>query len=67
MIPDHPTTVADVGFVVVWLGAATNYLPAVAAFFSILWFGVRILESQTVQLMFGKYAWIKKETRHGDD
>jgi hypothetical protein len=45
--------------VVTAVGTITNMLPAVAALFTILWTGIRIYESATVQKLLGKG---KKET-----
>lgn len=36
------------------VGTITNMLPAVAALFTILWTGIRIYESETVQKLLGK-------------
>jgi hypothetical protein len=40
--------------VVTAVGTITNMLPAVAAIFTILWTGIRIYESATVQKLLGK-------------
>jgi hypothetical protein len=40
--------------VVTAVGTITNMLPAVAAVFTILWTGIRIYESDTVQKFLGK-------------
>ena len=40
--------------VVTAVGTITNMLPAVAALFTILWTGIRIYESATVQKFLGK-------------
>lgn len=40
--------------VVTAVGTITNMLPAVAAVFTILWTGIRIYESETVQKLLGK-------------
>lgn len=40
--------------VVTAVGTITNMLPAVAALFTILWTGIRIYESKTVQKLIGK-------------
>ena len=40
--------------VVTAVGTITNMLPAVAALFTILWTGIRIYESATVQKLLGK-------------
>jgi len=40
--------------VVTAVGTIINMLPAVAALFTIVWTGIRIYESQTVQKLLGK-------------
>jgi hypothetical protein len=40
--------------VVTAVGTITNMLPAVAALFTIIWTGIRIYESDTVQKLLGK-------------
>ena len=40
--------------VVTAVGTITNMLPAVAALFTILWTGIRIYESTTVQKLLGR-------------
>jgi len=40
--------------VVTAIGTLTKMLPAVAAVFTILWTGIRIYESDTVQKLLGK-------------
>ncbi len=49
--------------VVTVLGTITKMLPAVAAVFTIIWTGIRIYESKTVQGMLGKD---KKEPDSGE-
>jgi hypothetical protein len=36
------------------VGAITNFLPQVAALFTIIWYGIRIWESDTVRGMTGR-------------
>ena len=43
--------------VITVLGALVNILPAVAALFTIVWTGIRIYETDTVQ------GWIKRAKR----
>jgi hypothetical protein len=45
--------------VVTAVGTITNMLPAVAAIFTIVWTGIRIYESATVQ------KFLKKDSKHG--
>jgi len=40
--------------VVTAVGTIINMLPAVAAIFTIVWTGIRIYESETVQKLLGK-------------
>jgi len=49
--------------VVTVLGTITKMLPAVAAMFTIIWTGIRIYESDTVQKLLGKD---KKESDSGE-
>lgn len=42
------------------LGALVDLLPAVAALFTILWTGIRIYETNTIQQLLGK----KKDAEH---
>jgi hypothetical protein len=53
-------TLLDGLSVVTVLGALVDVLPAVAALFTIIWTGIRIYETATVQNMFGK----KKDAEH---
>ena len=47
--------------VVTVLGALVDVLPAVAALFTIIWTGIRIYETATVQSMLGKKKDAKQE------
>jgi hypothetical protein len=40
--------------VITVLGALVNVLPAVAALFTIIWTGIRIYETDTIQKLLGK-------------
>ncbi len=40
--------------VITVLGALVDILPAIAALFTIIWTGIRIYETDTVQKFFGK-------------
>ena len=53
-------TLLDGLSVVTVLGALVDVLPAVAALFTIIWTGIRIYETATVQNMLGK----KKDAEH---
>ena len=47
--------------VVTVLGALVDVLPAVAALFTIIWTGIRIYETDTVQQLLGKKKDAKQE------
>jgi hypothetical protein len=56
MIQDDPVrTSLDGAAVITAAGALFQWLPAVASLFTIIWLGIRIYESDTVQnLLYGK-------------
>lgn len=66
MTPNDPTTSTyiDIGAVTLWIATAANFMPAVAALLSIVWFTLRILETRTVQKLLGSYSWIERSNRH---
>jgi hypothetical protein len=47
-------TVADAAAVVTTVGTMMEFLPALASIFTIIWLGIRIWESPTVQGMVNK-------------
>ena len=47
-------TVADAAAVVTTVGTMMEFLPALASIFTIIWLGIRIWESDTVQGLLGK-------------
>jgi hypothetical protein len=47
-------TVADAAAVVTTVGTMMEFLPALASIFTIVWLGIRIWESPTVQGLVGK-------------
>lgn len=47
-------TVADAAAVVTTVGTMMEFLPALASIFTIIWLGIRIWESPTVQGLVGK-------------
>jgi len=47
-------TVADAAAVVTTVGTMMEFLPALASVFTIIWLGIRIWESPTVQNLVGK-------------
>jgi hypothetical protein len=47
-------TVADAAAVVTTVGTMMEFLPALASIFTIVWLGIRIWESPTVQGLFDK-------------
>jgi len=46
--------VMDAFSVVTVLGTLTDMLPSIAALFTIIWTGIRIFETKTVQKLIGK-------------
>ena len=48
--------VGDAVSIVTVVGTLANVLPAVAAIFTIIWTGIRIYETDTVQKLLGKTA-----------
>lgn len=61
MNPDHMKTAVDGAALGVTLGTVAQWLPAVAAIFSIVWTVIRIWETQTIQ------NFIKKRTTKCSD
>lgn len=53
-LPDTTKHVVDAASVVTVVGTVTQYLPAVAALFTIVWTLIRIWETDTVQNLFRK-------------
>ena len=51
---DTTKHVVDAASVVTAVGTITQYLPAVAALFTIVWTLIRIWETDTVQSFFGR-------------
>ena len=53
-INDHTKHIIDGASIATVMGTLMNWLPAVAALFSIVWTAIRIYETKTVQ------GWLKK-------
>lgn len=53
-IDDTVKHIADAASVVTVVGTLTGVLPSIAALFTIVWTGIRIYETDTVQRMIGK-------------
>jgi hypothetical protein len=51
---DSVKALGDAASVVTVVGTLSDMLPAVAALFTIIWTGVRIYETDTVQKLLGK-------------
>jgi hypothetical protein len=51
---DGPTYAIDALSVVVVVGTLADMLPSIAALFTIVWTGIRIYETQTVQRLLGR-------------
>lgn len=47
-------TVGDAVSIVTVVGTLANILPAIAALLTIVWTGIRIYETPTIQSLFGK-------------
>lgn len=53
---DHPIKNAvDVAAAGTAIATVANWLPAVAALFTIIWTGIRIVESKTVQALIARW------------
>lgn len=46
--------VGDIASITVAVGTVFKWLPAVAAIFTIIWTGIRIYETKTVQSLLGR-------------
>ncbi len=66
MTHDQGPNALDATFATVGIASFMQYLPSIAAFLSILWFLLRIVESDTVQHFLGKYRWLKTGDRKND-
>jgi hypothetical protein len=51
---DESKTMLDAVSMVTVIGTIMDVLPAIAAIFTIIWTGIRIYETDTVQKLFGK-------------
>ena len=56
----------DVGAVTLWIASLAKILPSIAALLSIIWFLIRIAESETVQQLLGQYRWMKQKGESND-
>jgi FtsH-binding integral membrane protein len=54
MTNETAKAVTDAASIATVVGTLTEVLPAMAAIFTIVWTGIRIYETETVQKMFGK-------------
>lgn len=57
--------VCDMGAIVLMLGAFADWLPSVAAFLSVVWMGIRIYETDTVQSILDKVFEHRKKDKRG--
>lgn len=61
MLPhDGSAHLIDIGAIGLWLATFANWAPSIAAVLSMIWFLIRVLETRTVQALFGKHAWVKR-------
>lgn len=54
----------DVAAVGVTVGALAGWLPAIAAIFTIVWTGIRIYETKTMQSLIARFRNKKMKERH---
>ena len=52
--------IIDGGAVTLTVASFAQVVPNIAAVLSVVWFTIRVLETNTVQNLFGKYRWIKE-------
>lgn len=60
-LSEHTKQLVDLASIVTVVGALVDFLPSVAALFTVIWTGIRIFESQTVQRLLGKKAVAKED------
>ena len=60
-LSDSTKHVVDALSVATVLGTLMEFLPAIAALFTIVWTGIRIFESKTVQKLLGKEVVSQKD------
>lgn len=63
---DSVKALGDAASVVTVVGTLSDMLPAVAALFTIIWTGVRIYETDTVQKLLGKKKNESQDQRSED-
>lgn len=61
------TGMLDAGAFTLYVASFAQLLPSIAAFLSVAWFGLRILETRTVQKLLGKWSWIEYKAGDKDD
>lgn len=54
MMDETTKTIVDAASIATMLGALGSILPPLAALFTIVWTGIRIYETNTVQALLGK-------------
>lgn len=65
-ISESTKAIGDAASVVTVVGTLSEMLPAVAAIFTIVWTGVRIYETKTVQKLLGKNKNESQDQRSQD-
>jgi len=58
-IPDETKHLIDTASVITAGATIIAWLPAISALFSIIWMGIRIYESKTVQRLLGRQGDLK--------
>lgn len=51
-LSEHTKQLVDLASIVTVVGALVDFLPSVAALFTVIWTGIRIWETDTVQRWF---------------
>jgi hypothetical protein len=54
-LSEHTKQLVDLASIVTVVGALVDFLPSVAALFTVIWTGIRIWETDTVQ------GWFKRK------
>lgn len=54
-MPEDAKHIIDGTSIGVWLGASFNLLPSIATLLTVIWFSIRIWETDTVQKLLKRY------------
>ena len=65
--PSNPINIAgDMVAIAAITGVWLQIIPAVAAFFAIIWYGILIWESDTVRGLTGRVKMVRRKDEHSD-